>query len=239
MPLAHRIIPVLLHDRHILIKGRGFDWHRPIGHVQQAARIYATRGVDELILLDINATDRAMGPDVGLIESIAGPQFTPLTVGGGIRHQADVQALLDAGADKVAIRSAWRRDPTVVQKLADRYGSQAICVSIDYRLRTTTLAAVISAAQQAQDDGAGEILLTDMDREGACQGYDLQTIAAVTDRLEIPVIAHGGAGSYEHMAGAILAGASAVAAGTLFAFHDATPRQAAEYMAERGIEVRA
>lgn len=237
MTLAHRIIPVLLHDGPTLVKGKQFQWRRPIGHVNQAARIYAARGVDELMVLDVNATAAGRGPNGPMIASITGPQFSPVTVGGGIRNENDVEELLmDAGADKVSIRTAWRTNPGLVRRLADRYGSQAICVALDYR--ESMGGNVVSQARQAQDDGAGEILLTCMDREGMCQGYDLQTIAAVTGALEIPVVAHGGAGSYDHMAEAILAGASAVAAGTLFAFHNATPRAAAEHLAERGIEVR-
>ena len=238
MTLAARVIPVLLHDRHTLVKGKQFDWHRPIGHVEQAARIYGSRGVDELMVLDVTATLRGTGPDIDTITKICKPQFTPVTVGGGIRDMSDVQKLFAAGADKVCIRSAWQADRTFVRKLVERYGSQAVTIAIDYRPKLHSFQSVVTRVVQAQDDGAGEIMITDMDREGMGSGYDLQMIAAVSGRVDIPVIAHGGAGSYEHMAEALLAGANAVAAGSLVAFQDATPKAAAAYLAEKGLEVR-
>lgn len=238
MPLAARIIPVLLHDRFTLVKGRRFQWHRPIGHVAQAAKIYGARGVDELMVLDVAATARGTGPDLPLIEQITAPQFTPVTVGGGIRDAKDVDALLKAGADKILIRTAWRKNRQFVREMADRYGSQAIVVAVDYSPNLHSFASTVAAVRQAQHDGAGEVVLTNMELEGMGTGYDLQMIAAATREIDIPLVAHGGAGTYRHMAEAIVAGASAVAAGSMFAFEDLTPKGAAEYLQNEGIEAR-
>jgi imidazole glycerol-phosphate synthase subunit HisF len=234
--LAVRIIPTLLYRGTTLVKGQRFAGDRSVGHVQQAARIHATRGVDELIMLDIGATPEQRGPDIELVRQMTAHTFTPVTIGGGISTTSHVEALLSAGADKVSIKTAWLASPAFLRILANRYGSQAICVAIDYRAGEEAVAA--HRAARAEDLGAGEILLTAMDREGTLSGYDVRTIEHVAHHRSIPVIAHGGCGSYDHMAEAIQAGASAVAAGAMFQFCDATPRGAAEYLSKRGIEVR-
>lgn len=234
--LATRIIPTLLYRGHTLVKGQRFEGNRSVGHVQQAARIHATRGVDELVMLDIGATPAGRGPDVDLVRAITAHSFTPITVGGGIRTTSHVEALLGAGADKVAIKTAFLESPRIVSILADRYGCQAIVVAIDYRTGDEAVAAHWAA--RAEQLGAGEIMLTAMDREGTLEGYDLKTLQQVASKAKIPVIAHGGAGTYEHMAQAVKAGASAVAAGAMFQFTDQTPLGAAKYLAQQGIEAR-
>lgn len=250
--LAKRIIPTLLYRGEQLVKGERFDSWRSVGHIQQAARIYAARGVDELCILDIGATPEGRGPDLDLVARIAEGNFTPLTVGGGVRTVDDVGALLRAGADKVAIGTGAFGRGSFLQEVTQKFGSQAVMVSIDvkggciathcgrnvWRANVESSVAIVTQAICAGKNGAGEILLTSIDREGTMQGYDLDLIHAVSEAVSIPVIAHGGAGSYEHMLQAIAAGADAVAAGALFQFTDATPRGAAEYLQERGVEVR-
>jgi cyclase len=261
MGLAARIIPTLLARGDQLVKGARFDSWRSVGHVLTAAKIHAARGVDELILLDIAATPEGRGPDLKLVEKVAEAQFTPLTVGGGVRSVADVRALLAAGADKVAINSAAIERQRLIRECSDHFGRQAIVAAIDYRTLPcdcgTKHVAVMSHgvrrsvpiashaplhplewARALEDLGAGEILLTNADREGTMEGYDLAMIMTMARPILVPIIAHGGAGTYEHMAEALAAGASAVAAGAMFQFTDQTPRGAAEYLARRGVETR-
>lgn len=249
--LAKRIIPTLLMNGDKLVKGRQFNSWRSVGHIMQAAEIYAQRGVDEIVLLDIAATPEGRGPNLKQIEKVAAKFYTPLTVGGGVRSVDDVRDLLKAGADKVAIGSG-AFDMTLLYDAAEKFGSQAIAASIDYRGSVCYLQcgkraltsmdgrpySPLDAALSAQERGAGEILLTSIEREGTLSGYDLETLHAVSSALRIPVIAHGGCGAYQHMREAIDAGASAVAAGAMFQFIDATPRGAAQYLAEQGIEAR-
>jgi len=246
MGLAKRVIPVMLCRGRTLVKGKAFDSWRSVGHAAQAARIHQARGVDELVLLDIGATPEGRGPDLGLVEELADGCFMPLAVGGGVRTVSDVRALLKAGADKVVVCTAATRDPNFIAKVAHIAGSQALVVAIDVRdnLVHTHCGAQPTCyhpvwwALRAAARGAGELLLTSMDREGEMQGYDLELIRQVSDAVEIPVIAHGGAGHPSHMLEALQAGASAVAAGSMFQFTDETPCSAAEYLAQRGIEVR-
>jgi cyclase len=228
--LAHRVIPVMLQRGSMLVKGRRFCSWRNVGHAQQAVAIHQARGVDELIYLDIGATPAKRGPDFAMVRRLTEGCFMPITVGGGVRTVDDVRGLLDAGADKIAVKTAWRE---VLEPAAAIVGCQAMVLAIDY-----DDGEVVTWALEAQDMGAGEILLTSMYREGSMQGYDLDMIKRVTDVVDIPVIAHGGCGSYEHMAQAIRAGASAVAAGSLFQFTDSTPKEAAEYLQANGIEAR-
>ncbi len=249
--LAIRIIPTLLHRGDVLVKGKKFNAWRSVGHVQQAARIHASRGVDELVILDIGATPMHRGPDFALVEKLTDRNFTPIAVGGGIKAVADVERLLRSGADKVVLGNVFLEDPMQVEKISRKVGSQAVVIAIDTtqgkdgvyvglrrgQVECTALNPVMWA-RQAEKFGAGEILLTSIDREGTMEGYDLETIRAVSEAVTIPVVAHGGCGSYEHMHEAILAGASAVAAGALFQFTDCTPKGAAEYLKTKGIEVR-
>lgn len=241
-----------------LVKGKQFNSWRSVGNVMQAAEIYAYRAVDEIILLDIDATPNGRGPDFKQIERVAAKFFTPLTVGGGVRSVQDVRDLLSAGADKVAFGTAQFPVPSLVQACADKFGSQAIVVAVDVKAGHvmkkcgTQIADPTYLCECSQGDpvgavdwareivqwGTGEILLTSIDREGTMEGYDIELIRAVSAAVDVPVIAHGGCSGYEDMAAAIRAGASGVAAGALFQFTDATPREAAQYLAARGIEAR-
>lgn len=244
MSLAHRVIPTILCRGRTQVKGVGFDSSRSVGHAAQAVKVHGMRGVDEVVLLDVSATREGRGPDLALVEELSGI-FSPLAVGGGVQSVADVRALLALGADKVVLCSR----PEAIASSAAVVGSQAIVVSIDVRDgavhfdcgRTRAhppLDNPVRWAQAVQAVGAGEILLQSVERDGTMQGYDLDLINKVARAVNIPVIASGGCSGYEDMRLAIEAGASAVAAGALFQFTDATPRGAAQYLSEKGVEVR-
>lgn len=247
MALAHRVIPTILCRGRTLVKGQRFDSWRSVGVAAQAVRIHQARGVDEVCLLDIGATPEGRGPDLGLVEELSEILFAPLSVGGGVRSVQDVRALLRAGADKVVIGTGACEVPHLIRDCADAVGSQAIVVTEDVGYGDTVMTrcgktgyshSPVTFAKSAERAGAGEILLTSIDREGTMEGYDLDLIRRVAGAVSIPVIAHGGCSGYADMAAAIAAGASAVAAGALFQFTDATPRAAAQYLAEHGIEAR-
>lgn len=245
MGLAHRIIPTILCRGRTLVKGKQFDSWRSVGVAAQAARIHAMRGVDEICLLDIGATPEGRGPDLALVEELSQTMFCPLAVGGGVRSVDDVKALLRAGADKVVIGALANNSPRELEKIAKVIGKQAIVVTLDIRaglvhpdLRFRNQVSPSDWAIELEAHGAGEILLTSIDREGTMEGYDLDLIRSVSQAVTVPVIAHGGCGSYEHMRQAIEAGASAVAAGAFFQFTDATPRGAALHLQSHGIEAR-
>lgn len=236
-------MPVMLVRGRQLIKGAQFSSWRTVGHAAQACRIHAMRGVDELVLLDIGATPEGRGPDLSLVEELSEACFMPLAVGGGVRSLDDAKALLRAGADKVVIGTGG---PKVIAEVATAVGNQAVVAALDVKdgyahvrcgtTRTTQRA--IAWARCCESHGAGEILLTAMDREGTLDGYDQELVWEIAAAVSIPVIANGGCGSYEDMRKAIIAGASGVAAGAFFQFTDATPKGAAEYLQEHGIEVR-
>lgn len=247
--LARRIIPTMLCRGRQLVKGVGFDAWRPVGHAAQAAKIHQARGVDELVLLDITATREGRGPDLDLVAELSEGCFMPLAVGGGVRSLDDVKRLLHAGADKVVIgAAAWLWD--ILRPAADVVGCQAIVVTCDVVDRLEDVDrqemrgvrcvrnAAPARARWAAEQGAGEILLQSVNRDGTMAGYDIPLIREVAAAVDIPVIASGGAGCYDHMREALEAGASAVAAGAMFQFTDQTPRGAAQYLAKRGIEVR-
>lgn len=259
--LAKRIIPTLLHRGRQMVKGERFNAWRSVGLIEQAVRIHQARSVDEIVLLDIAATPENRGPDLGLIEQLADSLHSPLTVGGGIRTAQHVRDALAHGADKVLICTAAVERPELISDLAARFGTQAIVAGIDVGHFICAHCAVLHPcvlsrcgedaieidgvmtepkrlAAQYDELGAGEIMLTSVDVEGTLQGYDLDLVRSVSRAVSIPVIAHGGAGTYEHMREAIEAGASAVAAGAMFLFTDQTPRGAAEYLQQHGIEVR-
>lgn len=244
--LAKRIIPTLLVRGHQLVKGKQFRSWRSVGVAEQAARIYAKRGTDELVILDIAATPAGRGPDFAMVERMTAGNFCPVSVGGGVRTVEDVRRLLLAGADKVVINTAAFSDSDLLSDCSSKCGRQAICTAIDYkndririRCGTDLLSGTpVDAANFAYHMGAGEILLTSIDRDGMMEGYDLDMIRAVSDAVDIPVIAAGGCGSYEHMFEALQAGADAVAASSLFLFTDATPAGAAEYLTDKGIVCR-
>ena len=248
--LAVRIIPVLLTAYDRLVKGECFDSARVVGHAQQAVEVHQARSVDELILLDVRATLDNRGPDVKAIERLASNCFMPLTVGGGVTTLQHFRDLLAHGADKVAVGTAAWYDPELILQASQRFGAQAVVVSIDTvrygdNWRVTTHCAArerdadaVRHAVHMAELGAGELLLNSVDRDGTMKGYDLDFIRRVTESVDIPVIACGGCGSYEHMLEAIEAGASAVAAGAFFQWTDATPKAAAHWLSSKGVETR-
>lgn len=259
--LATRIIPTVLCNGRTMVKGERFNPWRSCGLAAQAVRIHQKREVDELCLLDVGATPEGRGPDLSLVEELSEVCFMPLAVGGGIRTKEDVRALLKAGADKVVIGTEFAKRTEFVQEIAQWVGRQAVVVSIEYRemthRETGRDAFVVRAecgkamakqgadvvepaefAKVAEKAGAGEILLTSIDREGTMEGYDIEMIRRVSRAVDIPVIAHGGCSGYEDMVDAVHAGANAVAAGALFQWTDATPRGAACFMRQYGIETR-
>lgn len=256
MTLAKRVIPVMLVKGQTLVKGTKFNPWRSIGHAAQAARVHARRGVDELCILDVAATAEGRGPDLELVKQLSEDCYVPITVGGGVKTLHDIDALLRAGADKVAIGAAWFRSPRLVRSASSKFGSQAITVVLDVgrfgdvevsgekiagpvpsagfkRLSVEDWARLI-----VEDDGAGEILLQCVERDGMMQGYDLDLIRSVTAAVDVPVIASCGAGTYEHLHEALQAGADAVAAGAMWCFTDQTPKGAAQYLKAKGWEMR-
>ncbi|MCB9946843.1 MAG: imidazole glycerol phosphate synthase subunit HisF [Rhodospirillaceae bacterium] len=250
--LKTRIMPVLLFKEMTLVKGRAFDAWRRVEVPQSAIRVFNMRGVDELVFLDITATLEERLPDFSLIDDLADDCFMPFTVGGGVRDVDTVGRLLEVGADKVAINTAAVEVPGLIADAANRYGSQCIVAAIDYRGGGDRPAEVfvraghqptgidpVPLACRLADEGAGEILLTSIERDGMMMGYDVDTAASVNEAVNIPVIAAGGCGSYQHMAD-VLAGAQvgAVAASSIFHFSEMTPRGAKNYLAERGFPVR-
>jgi imidazole glycerol-phosphate synthase subunit HisF len=256
MGLARRIIPCLDVDRGRVVKGVNFVGLRDAGDPVEIARRYDEQGADELAFLDITASSDERDLLVHAVESVAAQVFIPLTVGGGVRRVEDVRRLLNAGADKVSINTAAVQNPALVAEAAGRYGAQCIVVAIDAKRvdggsaaprwevythggRRGTGLDAIAWARRMQQAGAGEILLTSMDRDGTREGFDLQLTRAVADAVDVPVIASGGVGSLEHLAEGVLVGrADAVLAASIFHFGEFTVRQAKEHLARRGIEVR-
>jgi imidazole glycerol-phosphate synthase subunit HisF len=244
--LATRIIPVILARGQQAVKGECFNSWRSVGQLRQAIRVYEMRQVDEICLLDIAATPANRGPDCAFVRDFAGEFFCPVTVGGGVSTTDHFKALLANGADKIAINTAAIENPDLITQAAHRFGSQAVVVSIDVREgqvfthcgQKPTGLDVVAWAQAAEKRGAGEILLTDILAEGRLVGYELVVVRAVSAAVNIPVVACGGAGTYQHFVDALEAGAHAVAAGAIWSFTDSTPAEAAEYLSERGIPVR-
>jgi imidazole glycerol-phosphate synthase subunit HisF len=252
MGLAKRIIPCLDVHAGRVVKGVNFVKLRDAGDPVEIARGYGEAGADELAFLDITASSDARETIVEVIERVADQVFIPLTVGGGVRRVEDVRKLLNAGADKVSINTAAVEDPELVREAARRFGSQAIVVAIDARARPAGgwevythggrkargLDAVEWAATMAAR-GAGEILLTSMDRDGTKSGFDLELTRAVAEAVPVPVIASGGVGSLEHLAEGIERGrADAVLAASVFHFGEITIPEAKRFLAARGIEMR-
>jgi cyclase len=251
--LKVRVIPTLLWKQFGLVKGIGFDSWRRVGSVLPAIKVYNQREVDELVLVDIVAHRSDAGPDFESIDEFGQDCFVPLTVGGGITHIDQVQRLLRAGADKVCINTAAYADPELISEIAKRHGVQCVVASIDVHAEEDnagwrcfshagqkhTGREVVTWARELEDRGAGEILLTSIERDGTMQGYDLALIASVAEAVSIPVIASGGAGNYQHMVEAVTqAGASAVAAASIFHFTEQTPAGVKAAMAAAGIPVR-
>jgi imidazole glycerol-phosphate synthase subunit HisF len=249
--LKVRVIPTLLWKNVGLVKGVGFDSWRRVGPVLPAIKVYNTREVDELVLVDITATRDGTAPDYESVHDFADECFVPLTVGGGITKTEQIQRLLRAGADKISINTAAYETPSIVEEAASRFGAQCVVASIDARRmdgshRCYSHSGSIATekrpaawAKELESRGAGEILITSIDRDGTMTGYDLELIEQVVHGVNVPVIASGGAGNYEHMRQAVQeAGASAVAAASIFHFTEQTPAEAKKYLAAAGVGVR-
>lgn len=225
-----RLIPLLLTNGTSLIKPHKFGSHRYVGDPANTVRIFSELEADELILIDMFATRTGRGPNWKLLEQVAREAFMPIVYGGGISCVDDASKVLEIGFEKIAVNSLLEENPLAVQKIAERVGSQAVIASIDYSFRVAdivrkrhrvwpnTLAKVELAASRASDLGCGEILLTSVEREGTWVGYDLETVAKISGLVELPVIAHGGAGSMSDVKQAMAVGASAAAAGSMLIF---------------------
>jgi len=255
--LAKRIIPCLDVDRGRVVKGIKFIGLRDAGDPVEIARRYNEQGADELTFLDITASSEERDLILHVVEEVAAQVFIPLTVGGGVRKVEDVRRLLNAGADKVSINTAAVQNPQLVADAAGRYGAQCIVVAIDAK-QTKPAASLgirwevfthggrrpagldaVAWARKMQTLGAGEILLTSMDRDGTREGFDLALTRAVAEAVDVPVIASGGVGKLDHLAEGVLEGrADAVLAASIFHFGEFTVRAAKEHLAKRGIEVR-
>jgi len=233
--LAKRIIPSVLVRGKTAYKGPGFgdQCTRSVGSALAICRTHARRGVDELLILDIGATPEGRGPDLELVKQLSDECFIPITVGGGVKTLDDIDALLRAGADKVAIGAAVRDDPALLMASADRFGRQAIVAIVE--CDAWQAAGVICKGVEML--GAGEIVLQSVDRDGHMSGYDLDSIRSASC-CDVPLIVSGGCRGELDMFEAIAAGADGVAAGALFQFTDTTPRDCARYLHSNGIEVR-
>jgi cyclase len=251
MPLAKRVIPCLDVTAGRVVKGVNFVALRDAGDPVEIAARYDEQGADELAFLDITASSDERDILLHVIEAVASRVFIPLTVGGGVRKVEDVRRLLNAGADKVSINTAAVHNPELVREASGIVGCQCIVVAIDAKKsgaswevfthggRKGTGLDAVDWARRMERAGAGEILLTSMDRDGTRDGFDLALTRAVSDAVGVPVIASGGVGSREHLADGVLEGhADAVLAASVFHFGDFTVRQAKEHMRSRGIEVR-
>jgi imidazole glycerol-phosphate synthase subunit HisF len=255
MSLAKRIIPCLDVDKGRVVKGVQFVDIRDAGDPVEVARRYNEQGADEITFLDITASHEARDTTLHTVERMAGEVFIPLTVGGGVRELQDIRNLLNAGADKVAINSAAIFNPEFVREAAQRFGSQCIVVAIDAKQveqgdepkweifthggRKPTGIDAIQWAKKMTGYGAGEILLTSMDRDGTKNGFDLELTSRISDAVNVPVIASGGVGNLQHLVDGIVEGkADAVLAASIFHFGEHTVPEAKRYMAERGVNVR-
>lgn len=248
--LKVRVIPTLLWKNLGLVKGISFNSWRRVGSVLPALKVYNSRDVDELILVDITASIEGREPDIDSVADFSDACSVPLTVGGGITSLEQITMILRAGADKVSINTSAYLKPELVNQAASRFGTQCIVASIDvkningnYRCfshsgTVDTGRSPILWARELANRGAGEILLTSIDRDGTMQGYDLELISAVSAAVDIPIIASGGAGNYDHMIEAVKAGAAAVAAASIFHFTEQTPAEAKKQLERAGIPVR-
>jgi imidazole glycerol-phosphate synthase subunit HisF len=252
MALARRIIPCLDVDKGRVVKGVNFVNIRDAGDPVEIARRYDNEGADEITFLDITASSDGRETMVQVVTQVAEQVFIPLTVGGGIRSFDDIRRMLNAGADKVAINTAAVMNPDIIKEAADKVGSQCIVVAIDAKRsgadrwevythggRKPTGLDVVQWAEQMTSSGAGEILLTSMDRDGTKLGFDLELTRAVASAVRVPVIASGGVGTLDHLVRGVLEGkADAVLAASIFHFGEYTIRAAKQHMRAAGIEVR-
>lgn len=256
MSLAKRIIPCLDVDQGRVVKGVKFENIRDAGDPVEIARRYNEEGADEITFLDITASHEDRDTTLHTVERMAAEVFIPLTVGGGVRTLQDIRNLLNAGADKVSINSAAVRDPEFVREAASRFGSQCIVIAIDAKKvsaesepnrweifthggRKPTGIDAVEWAQRMTGYGAGEVLLTSMDRDGTKNGFDIALTRAISDAVAVPVIASGGVGNLQHLVDGVLqGGADAVLAASIFHFGEYSIEQAKEYMRAAGIEMR-
>jgi cyclase len=256
MGLAKRIIPCLDVDKGRVVKGVKFVGIRDAGDPVEIAKRYDEQGADELVFLDITASAEDRDTMAHVVEQVASQVFIPLTVGGGIRNTADIRRMLNAGADKVAINTAAVANPELVREAAERFGSQCIVVAIDAKQvnkdgepprwevfthggRKATGIDAVQWAKRVMEYGAGEILLTSMDRDGTRDGFDLALTRAVSEAVSIPVIASGGVGTLDHLVEGIKQGAAdAVLAASIFHFGQYTVEEAKRRLADQGLEVR-
>ena len=255
MSLAKRVIPCLDVSAGRVVKGVNFVGLRDAGDPVEIAKRYDGEGADELTFLDITASSDERDLILHIVEAVAAQVFIPLTVGGGVRSVEDVRRLLNAGADKVSINTAAVQSPQLVKDAADRYGAQCIVVAVDAKRvaessplswevythggRRASGLDAMEWGRRMESLGAGEILLTSMDRDGTRQGFDLELTSAFSAALSIPIVASGGVGSLQHLADGVLKGhADAVLAASIFPYGEYTVRQAKQEMARQGIEVR-
>ena len=248
--LAQRVIPCLDIDDGRVVKGVRFQGLRDAGDPVESARAYADQGGDEIVLLDVSATPEGRANNLGVVAAVREVLSIPLTVGGGVREIADAARLLDAGADKVGINTAAVERPQLITELSDRFGAQCTVVAVDAAAAGASWEVIVKSGElrtgrdavdwciEAAKRGAGEILLTSWDRDGTGEGYDLGLISRVSDAINVPVIASGGAQSHQHMAAAISAGASAALVASIL--HDGLTTVASlkTGLAEAGIWVR-
>jgi len=246
-----RVIPCLDVDAGRVVKGVGFVDLRDAGDPVELAARYDAAGADELVFLDITATSDKRATVVELARRAADDVFIPFTIGGGIRSVADAQAVLDAGADKISINSAALARPELIDELAQTFGAQCVVLAIDAKARegggweayvaggrTPTGRDAVAWAREGAARGAGEILLTSMDRDGTAAGYDLELTAAVAEAVSVPVIASGGAGQLAHLAPAIEAGADAILCASIFHYGHHTVADVKQHLADCGVAVR-
>lgn len=251
--LRKRIIPCLDVKDGKVVKGVNFVGLRDMGDPASQARFYNDEGADELVILDIAASREERRSLIHVVESVADSVFIPLTVGGGIRSVEDVRAMLNAGADRVGLNTAAVQNPDLISEAAERFGSQCVVVAIDVQRRTAgqdwevyiygghqkTNLDGLKWAEEVQKRGAGEILLTSMDRDGTQSGYDISLLQAVTSRVSIPVIASGGAGELRHFADALkLGGADAILAASLFHTRALTIPMLKQFLSREGVPIR-
>lgn len=252
--LAKRLMPCLDVDAGRVVKGTKFQELRDAGDPVEMAAHYDAEGADELVFLDITATLEDRQATLDVVSKTAEQVFIPLTVGGGVRDEADVHALLGAGADKVALNSRAVREPALLQRSADRFGSQCMVLAIDAKRRAdaegwevfidagntpTGLDAVEWAAESTQHRGAGELLVTSMDKDGTGEGYDIELLRAIGDAVRVPVVASGGAGKLDHFARALIDGrADAVLAASRLHYGQLSVREIKGYLRDQGLEVR-
>ncbi len=249
--LKLRVIPTLLFDGMTLVKGKNFESWRTVSALIQQVQIYALRGVDEMILLDISSTNKNSKINFNLIKDITENIFMPFTVGGGIKNLEDIQNLLNSGADKVSINTAAYHDKKFIKEAVKKFGSQCIVISVDYKKidnneivftnsgKHNTKKKLYDYLLEINDLNVGEVLLTSIDRDGTMLGYNIDVINKATDLLKVPVIASGGAKNYQDMLNLInKTKVTAVAAASIYHFKNQTPKLAKKFLKENGIKIR-